>query len=111
MLANLVDNAIEYTPAGGKVAVNARRDGSVVRLDVVGYRHRDRIARPAAHLGSALSRRPESNRARAGTRLKPVRAIVAAHGGPSMSSAEPGRGSTFTVRLPAERQFASITRV
>ena len=53
------------------VAVSARRDGSVVRLDVVGYRHRDRASRPAAHLGSALSRRPESGRARTGTRLEP----------------------------------------
>jgi heavy metal sensor kinase len=100
VLANLLDNAIKYTPPGGKVSMSARRDGAVVRLDVtdtgIGIASHD-----LPHVWDRLYRGDQSRAERGlGLGLSLVRAIVAAHGGTVDVAAEPGRGSTFTVRLP-----------
>ncbi len=111
VLANLLDNAIKYTPSGGRVTVSARREGAAVRFDVadtgVGIPPHD-----LPHVWDRLYRGDQSRAERGlGLGLSLVRAIVAAHGGTVDVAAEPGGGSTFTVRLPADRQSASITRV
>ncbi len=102
-LANLVDNAIKYTPSGGRVEIRARREGSVVRIDVadtgIGIAPHD-----LPHVWDRLYRGDQSRTERGlGLGLSLVRAIAVAHGGTADVAAEPGRGSTFTVRLPAER--------
>ena len=114
VLANLVDNAVKYTPSGGRVAVRAGRDGADVVIDVT-----DTGIGIAAHdlprIWERLYRGDQSRAERGlGLGLSLVRAIVLAHRGTVHATAEPGRGSTFTVRLPAERQSsqsASITRM
>jgi len=103
VLANLVDNAVKYTLSGGKVAVRARREGSDARIDVV-----DTGVGIAAHdvprIWERLYRGDQSRTARGlGLGLSLVKAIVLAHGGTVDVMAEPGRGSTLTVRLPLER--------
>ena len=102
VLANLLDNAIKSTPSGGRVEIRARREGTVVRLDVtdtgIGIASHD-----LPHIWERLYRGDQSRTERGlGLGLSLVRAIVVAHGGTVDVSAEPGRGSTFTVRLPAE---------
>jgi heavy metal sensor kinase len=104
VLANLLDNAIKYTPPGGKVSMSARRDGDMVRLDVadtgIGI-----AAHDLPHVWDRLYRGDQSRTERGlGLGLSLVRAIVAAHRGTVDAAAEPGRGSTFTVRLPGVRQ-------
>jgi signal transduction histidine kinase len=111
VLANLVDNAVKYTPPGGRVSVTARREGAVVRVDVadtgVGIAPHD-----LPHIWDRLYRGDQSRTERGlGLGLSLVRAIVAAHGGAVDVAAEPGRGSTFSVRLPSSTESASITRV
>jgi len=111
VLANLVDNAIKYTSSGGRVALSAHREGPFVRLDVadtgVGIAPHD-----LPHIWDRLYRGDQSRAERGlGLGLSLVRAIVVAHGGTVDVAAEPGRGSTFSVRLPADRQNTSITRV
>jgi heavy metal sensor kinase len=111
VLANLIDNALKYTPPGGRVDVRVRRDEGVVRLDVtdtgVGIAPHD-----LPHIWERLYRSDQSRTERGlGLGLSLVRAIVVAHGGAVDVSAEPGRGTTFTVKLPAEPQNAFITRV
>jgi signal transduction histidine kinase len=111
VLANLVDNAIKYTPSGGRVSVSARREGPVIRFDVadtgVGIAPHD-----LPRIWDRLYRGDQSRSERGlGLGLSLVRAIVAAHGGAVDAAAEPGRGSTFSVRLPASRESASITRM
>ena len=101
VLANLVDNAIKYTPAGGRVTLGARRDNSVVRFDIADTGP-GIAAHDLPHIWDRLYRGDESRAERGlGLGLSLVRAIVVAHGGTVDVEAEPGRGSTFIVRLPA----------
>ena len=100
VLANLVDNAIKYTPSGGRVTVSAAADGDSIRIEVA-----DTGIGIAAHdlprIWERLYRGDHSRAERGlGLGLSLVRAIVRAHGGTVDVSTELGRGSIFTIRLP-----------
>ncbi len=98
--ANLVDNAVKYTPAGGRVTVSARRDGeaAVLRVEDSG------IGIPEAELPriwERLFRGAQARRERGlGLGLSLVKAVVEAHGGRVDVESSPGRGCAFSVRLP-----------
>jgi signal transduction histidine kinase len=99
VVANLIDNAVKYTPSGGRVEVSLRRDGSAT-LQV-----RDTGAGiPPDELPRIWDRLFRGDRSRAerglGLGLSLVKAIVEAHGGTATVESEVGRGSTFTVTLP-----------
>ncbi len=71
LLSNLVDNAVRYTPAGGRVDVAVQRDGDDVLLD--GPRHRSRHpGEPSARACSTASTAsPAPARRHAGQRARP----------------------------------------
>ena len=98
--ANLIDNAIKYTPSGGRVDVDVQREseGAVLRVRDTGP------GIPADELPRIFDRlfRGDTSRTERGLGLglSLVKAIVEAHGGHVEVSSEPGSGSTFTVRLP-----------
>jgi len=98
--ANLIDNAVKYTPEGGRVDVDVRREGNRAVLRV-----RDTGAGiPAAELPRIWDRlfRGDASRTERGLGLglSLVKAVVEAHGGTVDVASEPGRGSTFSVALP-----------
>jgi len=98
--ANLLDNAVKYTPAGGRVDVEVRRDAAAAVVEV-----RDTgPGIPGDELPRIFDRlfRGDTSRAERGLGLglSLVKAIVEAHGGAVEVSSERGRGSVFTVRLP-----------
>jgi len=101
-LANLVDNGVKYTSAGGEVVLAARRDGPSVVVTVTDTG----IGIPAGDLPHVWERLFRGDRSRSerglGLGLSLVRAIVLAHGGEAAVDSIPGKGSRFTVRLPAE---------
>jgi len=101
--ANLIDNAVKYTPAGGRVDVEARREGDAAVLEV-----RDTgPGIPANELPRIFDRlfRGDTSRTERGLGLglSLVKAIVEAHGGTVTVNSELGRGSTFSVSLPLDR--------
>ena len=101
VLANLVDNALKYTPPGGRVNVVARQEDQSVRIDVTDT-GAGISAQDLPRIWERLYRGDQSRAERGlGLGLSLVRAIVAAHGGTVEVTSDPGRGSTFTVRLPA----------
>lgn len=102
-LLNLVENAVKYTPAGGKVDLSLELgDGHVwvhVRDTGVGIGAADveRVFQPFVRLEPARTRDTEG----AGLGLSIARSIVLAHGGRLSVESAPGAGSTFTIQLPA----------
>lgn len=95
-LLNLAINAQEAMPEGGRLAIRIRREGDAAIIEVedkgvgIPLDMRDRVFRPFySTKGSGT-----------GLGLSITRRIVLAHGGAIDFASEPGRGTTFTVRLP-----------
>jgi signal transduction histidine kinase len=106
VLANLVDNAVKYTPAGGSIALEGRAEERTLVIEV-----RDTgIGIPPGDLPRVWERlyRGDASRSERGLGLGPslVRAIVEAHGGRVGVRSEPGKGSTFTLVFPVPRADA-----
>lgn len=100
VFANLLDNAIKYTPEDGSVTLMARRDldMAVVTVSDTG------VGIAGEHLPRIWERLYRADASRSsrglGLGLSLVKAYVHAHGGTVEAHSEPGRGAIFTVRLP-----------
>ena len=99
VLSNFLDNAVKFTPRGGRVALRVAPDGDGVAFAVsdtgpgIAAAERPHVfdrfwqARGTAHLGSGLG-------------LAIAKGIAEAHRGTVRVESESGRGSTFSVTLP-----------
>jgi signal transduction histidine kinase len=103
VLANLISNAVKYSPQGSHVALGARREGEMVTFWVkdegmgIPPELQERIF-------DRFYRRDNTDRrlvGGAGLGLALVREIVSAHGGRVWVESTPGKGSTFYVSIPA----------
>jgi signal transduction histidine kinase len=100
VVANLVDNAIKYTPSGGRVEIDVARVEQQAMLLV-----RDTgVGIPVDELPRIWDRLYRGDKSRSqrglGLGLSLVRAVVQAHQGWVEASANPGGGSIFTLYLP-----------
>ena len=101
VFANLLDNAIKYTPDGGQVTVRSSREGANVAISV---RDTGMGIRPdeQGKIWDRLYRGDKSRSQRGlGLGLSLVRAIVHAHHGEVRVVSEPEKGSDFIVTIPA----------
>ena len=102
MVRNLLENAVRYTPEGGKVALEVQGEDSMAVLRV-----RDTgIGIPRESQGRIFERFYRVDRARSrdrggtGLGLAIVKHVAELHGGEVLVESELGQGSTFTVTLP-----------
>ncbi|HWP91355.1 MAG TPA: HAMP domain-containing sensor histidine kinase [Thermodesulfobacteriota bacterium] len=100
VLANLVDNAIKYTPAGGRVEVEACRREQEVAITVKDTG----VGISPEELDKIWDRLYRGDKSRSqkglGLGLSLVKAIVGAHRGYVEVYSQPGTGSVFTVYFP-----------
>ncbi|HAF10575.1 MAG TPA: hypothetical protein DCK98_10910 [Chloroflexi bacterium] len=105
-LLALTDNALQHTPASGKVTLSAQREGETVVLAVAdtgeGITSED-LARVTDRFYRAGRARARAGGG-AGLGLAIVRSIVEAHGGTLTITSEPGAGTTVQLRLRGVRQ-------
>lgn len=96
-IGNLLRNAKDATPPGGEVLVSTTRDGDAVLIRVtdtgagIGPEHVDRVFEPYF----------STKKSGTGLGLPTVRRVAEEHGGTVTMQSEKGRGTQFTLRLPA----------
>jgi len=106
VISNLVENAIKYSPEGGKVLIKGRYDRNSVEVSVTD----EGIGIPSGEIENLFQKfyRVQSGSSRkiegTGLGLYICKAIVEAHGGKLEVSSQQGKGSTFTFRLPLEHR-------
>ncbi|MDV6011848.1 HAMP domain-containing sensor histidine kinase [Haloechinothrix sp. LS1_15] len=107
IVGNIVNNAVAYTPAGGRITVTlAGRDRTaalVVTDTGPGIAEDER-----AHVFRRFFRGASSGQAGSGIGLAVAAELVAAHGGDISVDSEPGWGSRFVVRLPVDGPEGSV---
>jgi signal transduction histidine kinase len=112
VLTNLLDNAMKFTPAGGRVVVRGGRDpadAASVRVEVSDTGH----GMPAEVLTRIFDRLyqvdavTDSARRGLGLGLFLCKEIVERHGGRIWAESVPGSGSTFSFTLPASREVVA----
>nr|WP_216845112.1 ATP-binding protein [Rathayibacter sp. VKM Ac-2857] len=116
-LHNLLANAIQYSPPGSRVGIGVRSTGGVVEIAVtdqgigIPEEDLDRVFERFYRVDQARSRHTGGT----GLGLSIVKHAVQNHGGDVRVWSKPGRGSTFTIRLPevdpARTPFASAAPI
>ncbi len=102
IFSNLLSNAIQYTPDGGRVIVSAGRDGQQAVISVTDTG----IGIPENAMGSIFERLFRAENAKkikasgSGLGLYVVRSLTALLGGKVSVTSKKGEGTTFVVRLP-----------
>jgi signal transduction histidine kinase len=105
VLRNLISNALDYTPAGGRVCIQAKVDGAFVRVAVKDTG----TGIETENLPYLFERfyRPDPSRTKftggSGLGLAIVKQLVEAQGGQVGVESQPGIGSTFYFTLPLSR--------
>jgi signal transduction histidine kinase len=110
VLANVLDNAIKYTPPGGRIRLEAEAVGETIELRVTDTG----VGIPPGELPRIWDRLFRGDRSRSergiGLGLSLVKAIVEAHGGSVAVASTVGQGSTFTLRFPgADAEDAALS--
>ena len=105
VVSNLLTNAAKYTPDGGRIDVTVRQEGgtAVVRVTDTGVGIPADMLPRVFDLFTQVGENLDRSQGGLGIGLALVRKLAELHGGRvTAESPGPGRGSTFTVRLPVE---------
>ncbi|HEV7950831.1 MAG TPA: ATP-binding protein, partial [Glaciihabitans sp.] len=101
-LHNLIANAIQYSPSGSRIGIGVSVLGDAVEVAVtdqgvgIPEEERERVFERFFRVDPARSR----NTGGSGLGLSIVKHVIQNHGGDIRVWSQPGKGSTFTIRLP-----------
>ena len=103
---NLLTNAVKYSPAQTAISVRAYTEGGRVFVSVEdqGYGMDEKDLQNIFRRFYRSKRAKDSGEAGVGVGLALVEEIVIQHGGTIQVESEVGRGSCFTISLPADAQ-------
>ncbi len=113
LLFNLLDNAIKFTPAGGRIVIRVERQKGQARVIVsdtgigIAAEHLPRIFDRFYRVDSARSRRTGGN----GLGLSVCKSIAEAHQGSIEVISQPGKSTQVTVTLPETTRFSPRSTV
>jgi PAS domain S-box-containing protein len=103
VLVNLLSNAVKFTPAGGRIVLEAKPDGAdgvVIEVSDTGIgiaaENIEKVMSPFGQVNEALNRDTEGT----GLGLPLSKALVELHGGRLFLKSAPGMGTVATVQLP-----------
>jgi len=103
-LVNLIDNAVKYSPDGGRVRVEAAQHKGTIVIRVrdwgqgIEARHQPRLFERFYRVDKARSRKLGGT----GLGLAIVKHIAQAHRGQVTVESAPGEGSTFSIQIPMQ---------
>jgi PAS domain S-box-containing protein len=108
VVRNLLSNAVKFTPAGGRISIGARRQGSMVELSVAdtGSGIRPEFLPHVFDRFSQQDGGKSRQHGGMGLGLAIVRHLVDMHAGTVRVSSVEGKGTTFTVTLPVSMDAA-----
>jgi signal transduction histidine kinase len=106
-LFNLISNAVKFTPAGGSIRLEARRDDG----DLVFSVSDTGVGIPTVDQERIFEKfergNPQARQSGAGLGLSLVKSLIELHGGSVSIQSTPGSGTTILCRLPAAPQVAA----
>jgi signal transduction histidine kinase/ActR/RegA family two-component response regulator/HAMP domain-containing protein len=100
IIANLLTNAHQYTPEGGRLEVGAETDQDQILISVSD----SGLGMTAEQVERAFDRFYRASSSGTGLGLSIVKSLVELHKGQIEVDSQPGQGTTFRVRLPAAVQ-------
>jgi two-component system OmpR family sensor kinase len=103
VFTNLLDNALKFTPTGGRIVLRASQIGDEIRFEVQDTGQGipvDALDRLFDRFYQVDASRPGGAGHGAGLGLAIAREIVQAHGGRITVRSQPGQGATFIIDLP-----------
>jgi signal transduction histidine kinase len=107
---NLISNAIKFTPGGGSIRLEARREDSELILAVADTG----VGIPAADQERVFEKfergNPQARESGAGLGLSLVKSLIELHGGSVAIDSTPGSGTTILCRLPASQHPSSAVQ-
>jgi len=114
ILGNLLDNAVKFTPEGGRVGLDVTADSAeqVIRFTIwdtgigIPGEAMDRLFQPFGQLDSSSTREYEGT----GLGLSLVYRLTAMHGGSVSLESDMGAGSRFTVALPWQHMLRGASK-
>ncbi len=106
VLSNLIENAIKYSPQGGKVTISGRKTGNEVRVSVAD----EGIGISSIEMEHLFEKFHRADKGQAqkiegvGLGLYICKSIIEAHGGTMEAHSQAGKGSEFIFTLPLENE-------